>query len=223
MKKMLIMFLALLLVTACMPKEEIATEDDTEDLGAMLDATDAPDDESKVMEKPEPVVTPPKLTSPSKEMSADTEARLKTAFGEGNKFAISHNSYEMSVGDRMVFGVGLRSLAPGEETYQIKFDLNRAYDKSNNKLDVELKDVWNWISDNGIDKGINALPPYILKNTETRTFPFVVEVTPTYTDGRETMKGSYEFELVTYRKYNFESIMESNDKYAEAYVVIRVV
>lgn len=219
------LMVALLLVVACVPKiADTAkgtapddTEKETADEPADV-AADEPAEETEQAAETKPVETKPAPVS--NEMTTDTEEKLKTNFPEGVKMGVSHpTAYKMNIGDKMVFGAAYRSMSRGPDEFQMNYTLYRAYDKSANSLLIDDADVKDWVSASMLDGKHFAYPVEKLAPGDERTYKFIVEVKPTYADGKPTKPGTYEFQFNVYNKDTNYYIF---NPYANKKIVVQV-
>ena len=164
-----------------------------------------------------PVSDPPEVTVV--EMDADTQSRLKTAFTSSANIAVSQNFYKMKVGESKVFGVAFRAVNAATDSYQMRFGLTRAYDKSTNIITRETSQVQRWIELNGITTQENAFPIESLDPRGEKIYPFLIDVKPTLTDGTPTPPGSYEFHFEVFNKGPRAAI---TNPYAEIKITVLV-
>ena len=151
-------------------------------------------------------------------MDADTAARLKTNFAPGVMLAASHASIKMKIGERKVLGVALRSVLQATTNYQVNYSLYESYDRSTNIITRETPDVQPWIDTNGVSPADTGYLSIELNQNGEKIYPFVLEIKPTFADGKPTKPGTYVFEFIAYKMGSFQL----NEKYASVRINVLV-
>jgi len=215
--KMIIVTIAILaLLVACAPAQTAEPAD-----VPSKPTTPAPSqaDGEETDDEPAPVDVAP--AEPVREMDADTKQRLTTALSPGGvKLALSHTSVKMKIGESKVIGVGLRGTVLPDDEYQVNYSLRRAYDKSTSPIvGADTNNVLIWIEKNGINPWSNTFGPVTLKNKETKTYPFLITVKPTFTGGAPTQIGTYVFNFKAFNQKDWQFI---NYDYAETELTVIV-
>jgi hypothetical protein len=155
----------------------------------------------------------PQTAPPSNEMDAATQAALDKNFKPGVKMALSGSFFKMKIGERKVIGVALRALRPEPDTYQIRFDLRQAYDKSRSIITSDFAQVKPFFQANIEDDVNNGFATVALSPNGEKKYPLIIDIKPEFADGAKTQPGTYELNIKVFNK-------DKNVKLLDEYSVI---
>lgn len=142
---------------------------------------------------PQPLQEP---AQPDYEITEETMAKLNEAFKPGFEMAVSEASRKMSFGSVYVFAVGIGNPNINSDSFQLKAELKKTYDKSMNPILSNLSLASTWLAS-------NEYPIKTLKRGEQTTLPFIVEI-KNLVDGAKPKPGIYEFKLTVLRQESFD-------------------
>jgi glucose/arabinose dehydrogenase len=148
----------------------------------------------------------------SYEITAETTSKLNTVFKLGDTMAVSEGSRKMSVGDSYVFAVGVGNPNMPSDSFQLKAELKKTYDKSSNSILSNLSVANSWLAK-------NEFPIKTIDRGGSEVFPFVIEI-KNFVDGTAPKIGTYEFKLTALKNDHWDYPRE---EHASKTITIQIV
>ena len=208
-KELFVIFLSLILVlAACSQKTEIKPEVQPQ-LPAQQEAKQptqqqaAPQttEQPKTAEPPKPVYDANSLTA--KAASAEEAAKLILQKAKGDKTSIDANIKTASVGDTVVFGIGIQNTLPQTTKFVVETTFIEAQFKMGTNFDYTKPAISKWL-DNHFQTS------YELKTGEILTVPSYIVVGDKVSDETQTQPATYVFETAIYTldSHNYKTPFE---------------
>ena len=146
--------------------------------------------------EPSAPAAPAAPAAASYEITDDTMNKLNTLFKLGDVMAVSESSRKMNFGDSYVFAVGIGNPSMASESFQLKAELKKTYDKSLNSILSNLSYANSWLERNNYELKT-------LKRGERAVVSFIVEI-KNLVDGTKPKPGTYEFKLTVLKNDNWD-------------------